>query len=91
MTEPRKTPRTALVCIAAGYDWENRASILAKHATALEAETQELAEAAQKLLNELDGEAFFQVGPPNAELLYTNAGNLRAALARHRAKQEVQS
>lgn len=82
----RKTPRTALVCIAAGYDWENRASILAKHATELEAETQELAEVLRDtvaILEEWHADMPDHVGHKEPAIL--SAAN--AAIARHKANQ----
>jgi hypothetical protein len=99
MTEPRKTPRCyAMVIKCHGIPAEfvrggfgKPRFVLAEDARALEIETQELAEAlesaaelaegAVKLLRQLDMES----GRVAAECVLRDA---RAALARHRAKQE---
>lgn len=44
------------------------------------AENAAMREAALFLLNEIDGEAFHQVGEANGEMLYEGVGKLRAAI-----------
>jgi hypothetical protein len=53
----------------------------------LERENAALRKAALALINEIDGEAFYRVGPPRGEILYEHVGPLRAAIAAARAEE----
>lgn len=92
MTEPRKTPRSdaeisrAVRCM----NHSGAVKILGQHARDLEAETQELAEALRNtvaILEEWHTDRPDDIGAKEPAIL--SAAN--AALARHRAKQEVQA
>jgi hypothetical protein len=58
--------------------WENKR--LETDKAELLAENAALREAALFLLNEIDGEAFHQVGQANGEMLYEGVGKLRAVI-----------
>jgi len=90
MTEPRKTPRTDAQW---KYYVDNDMHDAGEHfARALEIETQELAEALEEIATALDKQAKvsrFHEMNGTAAVLESQVHHANAALARHRAKQEV--
>jgi hypothetical protein len=93
MTEPRKTPRCdAMVMKCHGIPAEfvrggfgKPRFVLAEDARALEIETQELAEALEEVSDELATFGMFSESNASVDPVV----KARAALARHRAKQEA--
>ena len=78
----RNTPRTDKRCQESQklLTMSMRFAWMCDHSRILERENAELLEAAQFLLNEIDGEAFHQVGQANGEMLYEGVGKLRAVI-----------
>jgi len=78
----RNTPRTDKRCQESQklLTMSMRFAWMCDHSRILERENAELLEAALFLLNEIDGEAFHQVGQANGEMLYEGVGKLRAVI-----------
>lgn len=92
MTEPRKTPRTDAAWLEHISTVSRDTVGFREHASDLEIETQELAEALEEIATALDKQAKvsrFHEMNGTAAVLESQVHHANSALARHRAKQEV--